>query len=87
MKADKAIERRDRQLNAMTAKLEAAHAEQEAAVNRSTQLREQLENMHAEMDKTKTQLNHTTKELKVRVIGFKVTCEICVLYNIFFGYH
>ncbi|KAF9799432.1 hypothetical protein SFRURICE_003129, partial [Spodoptera frugiperda] len=31
MKADKAIERRDRQLNAMTAKLEAAHAEQEAA--------------------------------------------------------
>lgn len=64
MKADKAIERRDRQLNAMTAKLEAAHAEQEAAVNRSTQLREQLENMHAEMDKTKTQLNHTTKELK-----------------------
>ncbi|XP_063896257.1 cilia- and flagella-associated protein 58-like [Helicoverpa armigera] len=63
-KAEKAIERRDRQLNTITTKLETAQAEQEAAFSKSAQLREQLETANSELDKTKSQLSNTAKELK-----------------------
>ncbi|XP_047539551.1 cilia- and flagella-associated protein 58-like [Vanessa atalanta] len=63
-KAEKTIERRDRQLRDMGNKLEVAQEEQEAALLKAAQLRQQLDVTNAEFDKAKQNLTNTTKELK-----------------------
>ncbi|XP_073963591.1 cilia- and flagella-associated protein 58-like [Choristoneura fumiferana] len=63
-KAERTIERRDRQLKDMTLKLETATAEKDAANARSAQLRDTLDATNASFDQTKQTLFNTTKELK-----------------------
>ncbi|XP_063834480.1 cilia- and flagella-associated protein 58-like [Ostrinia nubilalis] len=63
-KAEKTIDRRDRQLKDMTNKLETARAEEEAALAKAAQFRETLELTNINFEKTKQALHNTTKELK-----------------------
>ncbi|KAJ0170912.1 hypothetical protein K1T71_013684 [Dendrolimus kikuchii] len=63
-KAEKTIERRDRQLRDMTTKLEKAKAEEEAALTKAASLRETLDLTNINFEKTKTALVNTSKELK-----------------------
>ncbi|XP_049880437.1 cilia- and flagella-associated protein 58-like [Pectinophora gossypiella] len=63
-KTEKLLERREKTIKDMTARLEAAISEQESATSRATQFRDQLEKVHTEFEKTKTTLVHTSKELK-----------------------
>ncbi|KAL0811267.1 hypothetical protein ABMA28_009685 [Loxostege sticticalis] len=63
-KAEKTIDRRDRQLKDMTNKLETARAEEEAALAKATQFRETLEATNIQFEKTKKALHNTAKELK-----------------------
>lgn len=66
-KAERTIDRRDRQLKDMTHRLETAKAEEEAALTKAAQLRETLDLTNINFDKTKQALQNTTKELKVKI--------------------
>ncbi|KAI5639432.1 cilia- and flagella-associated protein 58 [Phthorimaea operculella] len=62
-KLEKILERREKQLKDLTAKLETAQSEQEAAVTRANQFRRSLESQNVEFEKNKTDLMNTAKEL------------------------
>ncbi|XP_053619336.1 cilia- and flagella-associated protein 58-like isoform X2 [Plodia interpunctella] len=63
-KAEKTIDRRDRQLRDMGNKLDTARQEQEAALTKAATLRDQLDNTNAQFDKTKQALTNTSRELR-----------------------
>ncbi|XP_013165502.1 PREDICTED: cilia- and flagella-associated protein 58-like isoform X1 [Papilio xuthus] len=63
-RAEKGIERREKQLNSMGNRLELAQREQEEATARAATLREHLDNANIKLEQTKQTLISTTKELK-----------------------
>ncbi|CAK1594342.1 unnamed protein product [Parnassius mnemosyne] len=63
-KAEKSIERREKQLKDMGHKLDIAQQEQEAACARAASLKEQLDATNSQLDATKQKLQNTSKELK-----------------------
>lgn len=64
-KADKTIERREKQIKNLTSQLENSRQEQEAALNKANQFRTMNDNMKLEFEENKKVLGHTAKELKV----------------------
>ncbi|XP_026323170.1 cilia- and flagella-associated protein 58-like [Hyposmocoma kahamanoa] len=63
-KAEKTIERREKQIKNLNAQLEQSQQEQEAAINRANQFRTAIDNMKMEFEENKKALVNTTKELK-----------------------
>lgn len=66
-KAEKGIERRDKQLKDMGNRLDVAVQEQESATAKAKALREQLDATNALFDQTKQKLQSASKELKVDI--------------------
>ncbi|CAH2059586.1 unnamed protein product, partial [Iphiclides podalirius] len=79
-KAEKGMERRDKQLRDMGNKLEAAVQEQESATAKAKALREQLDANNALFEETKKKLNSASKELKNSIDdGVKLRNEVSKL--------
>ncbi|XP_041985150.1 cilia- and flagella-associated protein 58-like [Aricia agestis] len=63
-RAERAIEKRDKQLRDINSRVEAAQQGQEAATAKAAQLRQQLDRANAELDKSKQAVSISAKQVK-----------------------